>query len=160
MGGRGGASAASGGSSGTKYLSSDRALYESRDEVLYVERINSSGFKGGGDVLQAQSDGNGNITLGYATASDYYQQNSKTSYALYELKSGITDAENIHGSREFSDQRSTSSKIKSGNEYGSIRSVGIDWDKVKSVSGPTYNVKGLLKEKGFKWNAAGKNWAK
>lgn len=38
--------------------------------------------------------------------------------------------------------------------------LGIDWDKVKSVSGKTFNIKDMLKHKGFKWNSSEKNWKK
>ena len=143
-----------------KYLSSDNALYESPDEVIYAERIVGSGFGSVRDVLSAQSDGKGNLTLKYAQPEEYYEQNSKTTYGLYELKSGITNAERIHGSREFNDRRATESKVKPENEYGEIKSVGIDWNKVNSVTGQTYNIKGLLKDKGFKWNGADKSWKK
>ncbi len=149
--------------SGTKFLSADKATYESNDEVLFVERVAGKGYNLG-DVLEASSDGNGNLTLGYATPSGYYEQNSKTSYGVYELKTGITDAPDIHGGRvhakAFDALDNIDSKVKPENEKGDIRSVGIDWDKVKTVSGQTYNVKDLLKEKGFKWNGAGKNWVK
>lgn len=141
-----------------QYISTDNTLYVSDDEVLYVERIIKSGY--GEDVLDATSDGNGNLTLDYATPVEYYQQNSKTSYGLYELKTGITNANDLHGSREFSDGSRPKSKVKSENTDGSIRSVGIDWDNVNSVSGPTYNIKSLLKAKGFKWNGSTKSWVK
>ena len=148
------------GNGGTKYLSPDKVLYESSDEVLYVERMTNTAY-GYDDVLDAQSDGNGNITLGYATPVDYYQQNSKTSYGLYELKCGVTNASDIHGSRVTNATYGTkNSKVKSENDVSKVRSVGIDWDKVNSVSGQTYNIKALLKAKGFKWNSAGKNWVK
>ena len=157
-GGKGGKSTNNNG--GTKYLSADRALYENSDEVLYVEKIVTKGFGVGEDVLNAKSDDNGNLTLAYATPAEYYQQNSKTSYGLYQLKCGITNASDLHGSRYFSDDTRPSSKVKSDNDVNGVRSVGIDWDKVNSVSGQTYNIKDLLKSKGFKWNGAGKNWVK
>ena len=148
-----------------KYLSADNALYESSDEVLYVQR-EIGGVYGvpGDDVLQAKSDGNGNITLGYATADDYYNKNSKHKYAVYDLRCGITNAGDIkNNSSNIPDAfQSKTSKYKPENEetnYG-VRSVGIDWDKVNSVSGNTYVVKPLLKKKGFKWNPSGKNWVK
>lgn len=166
MGGRGSASAAGRGKSGgVRYLSADKALYESDSEVLYVERLitRMTGVSGG-EVLSAKSDGNGNITLSFATANDYHEQNSKTSYALYELKSGITNAPDIHGSRlnnpNYGYGTGPDSMVKAENIVGIVRSVGIDWSRVNSVSGQTYKVKDLLKSKGFKWNSAGKNWVK
>ena len=116
------------------------------------------------DVLEAKSDGNGNITLGYATADDYYNKNSKHKYAVYALKCGITNTSDIgNDSSKIPDAfQNKTSKYKPENEdskYG-ISSVGIDWNKVNSVSGNTYNIKALLKNKGFKWNSTGKNWVK
>ena len=149
------------GNGGTKYLSADRALYESSDEVLYVERLVTKGFGVGEDVLDAKSDGNGNLTLAYATPTQYYAQNSKTSYGLYELKCGITNASDVKRYMNDTDYFSgKKSKVKDSNASSDVRSVGIDWDKVNSVSGQTYNIKALLKAKGFKWNSAGKNWIK
>lgn len=163
-GNRGGKRAKSGANAinNIKYLSADNALYESSDEVLYVERLGASGgFRSDKDVLDAKSDGNGNLTLSYATPTEYYAQNSKTSYGLYELKCGITNANDANRYTKpgdyFYDKKS---KFKDDNKSYDTRSVGIDWDKVKSVSGQTYNIKDLLKSKGFKWNGAGKNWVK
>lgn len=114
-----------------------------------------------GDVFTATSDGNGNVQLNYASPTEYYKQNSKTTYALYEMKCGITNADEIHGSRRFSnDDYVKHSKVKDENSVNGIRSVGINWDKVNSVSGQTYKIKDLLKSKGFKWNSAGKSWDK
>ena len=162
MGGRGSASGRAGGGSPIKYKSSDNALYESPNEVLYVERIDY--FGSNTDVLNATSDGNGNITLDYARADDFYQQNKRTKYGLYELKTGITNANDIHASRldnaTYGRGTGKSSNVKSENSYGDVRSVGIDWDKVKSVSGKTFNIKDMLKHKGFKWNSSEKNWKK
>lgn len=151
-----------GGGGGTRYTSSDKTTYESNDEVLYVERLTKQPYDSGDRVLDARSDGKGNITLSNASADEYYQKNSKTTYAMYELRSGITNVSDVRRG-EFSDGRGTGdkqSKVKSGNEEGKTRSVGINWDNVKSVSGDTYNVKELLKKKGFKWNGASKNWTK
>lgn len=37
---------------------------------------------------------------------------------------------------------------------------GINWDKVKSVSGKTYDIKNYIKEKGFKWDGTKKMWVR
>lgn len=162
-GNRGGKRGASG---GIKYLSPDKALYESSDEVLYVERMTNVGSNDG-EVLDAKSDGNGNITLGYAKPSEYYHwgysAGNKISYALYEVKCGISNAFDIKGGATANKTvyGNKESKYKSENYVrGGLKSVGINWDKVNSVSGKTYNIKDLLKAKGFKWNSAKKNWVK
>ena len=80
---------------------------------------------------------------------------------MYELKCGITNASDVKRSMNDTDYFSgKKSKVKDSNASSDVRSVGIDWDKVNSVSGQTYNIKALLKAKGFKWNGAGKNWVK
>lgn len=142
--------------------STDKALYESEDEVLYIERKldHIYGIPGPG-ALSAKSDGNGNVTLDYATADDYYNKNSKNRYAVYELKSGITNSSDIKSDWKVPEAfNNKNSKTKPENDMHGIRSVGINWDKVSSVSGKTYGIKAFLKDKGFKWNSAGKNWVK
>lgn len=47
---------------------------------------------------------------------------------------------------------------KAGAENGDI--FGVSWDKVKSVSGQTYNLKSDIKNKGFRWDGARKMWVK
>ena len=150
-----------------KYLSSDNALYESPDEVLYVSRevgTISMGFYETDDVLEAQSDRKGNITLSYAKPDEYFEKNKKHKYGLYELKTGITSASDIESSilhdPNYGYVKEAKSKFKVENQAGYVRSVGIDWDKVNSVSGKTYNVKALLREKGFRWDGADKSWKK
>lgn len=47
-------------------------------------------------------------------------------------------------------------KLKSGAENGDV--FGVNWDKVKSVSGQTYNLRQEIKSRGFKWNGKEKRW--
>lgn len=55
-------------------------------------------------------------------------------------------------------------KIKHGivswHDSRGVESYGINWDKVSSVSGQTYNLRGTLKEKGFRWDGKTKSWVK
>lgn len=139
-----------------KKSASQSATYESEDEVLYVERVLGKSYLTGDTVLEATSDKAGNVFLDYADYKETYKQNSKTTYGLYELKCGMTNANNIHGSRTYLGK----SKVKAGNAIGGTRSVGINWDKVASVSGNTYMVKDFIKEKGFKWDNGTKRWVK
>lgn len=172
MGGRGSSGKRKGGGGGGKqYLSEDKALYtDGENEVLYVERLitNPGTPYLGEDVLSATSDGHGNITLDYASPDSYYQQNSRTSYGLYRLQTGITNTQDIHGSRghttAFGENNPLRSKVNpenvSGTRNAPVRSVGIDWNNVNSVSGRTYQVKSLLRDKGFKWDGKSKSWKK
>lgn len=50
--------------------------------------------------------------------------------------------------------------IVSYDDSRGIESYGIRWDKVTSVSGQTYNIRSMLKEKGFRWDGKTKSWVK
>ena len=145
---------------GRKYLSTDEALYETSSEGLYVERHTYS--MNDATILTATSDGAGNVTLNYAKPQEYFKQNKKHTYALYAIKCGmVTGADDIHGSRRFTDDKlNKSSKVKNGNDYGGIRAVGMNWSKIKTISGKTYDVSALIKQKGFKWDKSTKSWVK
>lgn len=147
-------------SGGRKYLSTDKALYETSGEGLYVERHTYSMHDI--TILTATSDGAGNVTLNYAKPQEYFKQNKKHTYALYAIKCGmVTGADDIHGSRRFTDDKlNKSSKVKDGNDYGGIRAVGMNWGKIKTISGKTYDVSALIKQKGFKWDKSTKSWVK
>lgn len=144
---------------GIKYTSADKTTYESKDEVLYLDRLTKSwGIYD--HIYEAGSDGNGNIRLYYAEPDSYYEKSKNKSYAMYELRTGITDMGDSNNGF-FGDSRDNEkSKFKDENYIGRIRSVGINWDNVKSVSGQTYDVKSFLKEKGFKWDGESKSWKK
>lgn len=49
-------------------------------------------------------------------------------------------------------------KLNAGAEDGDT--FGINWDKVKAVSGQTYGIRAELKERGFKWDGKTKKWRK
>jgi hypothetical protein len=145
MGGRGGASGVSGGkygygvnSQGQSYLSADKALFEG-NTITVTRQIDTRtrGFDtGGNSALEATSDGNGKISLNYASAVSYDERNSRTTDAKYEIKTGIA--------------------IKGRN----VESTGIDWDKVSTISGKTYGIGDLIKPMGFKWDGVEKVWRK
>lgn len=163
MGGRGGSSGSGAGGTGNVYKSADKTLYTSKNETLYVERLLGTSQE---SVLTAKTDGNGNLTLTNADYNGIYEQNSKTKYATYELKTGITNASDLHKAKDYDNPKE--SKYSKENEVvfegkrstSRVRSVGIDWENVKSVSGDTYNVKDLIKDKGFKWDGSKKRWVK
>lgn len=90
-------------------------------------------------VLEVQDDGNGNITVGYATPKSYEHPNRNTTIANYTLKAAIY------------------------NEVGnrSLQSHNINWDKVQSVSGQTYDIKNYIKDMGFKkFDGKNKRWVR
>lgn len=88
-------------------------------------------------ILSATDDGNGNVTLDYATPDEFVDLNSNTVEARYELSHGMWDG-------QMGDQ--------------TTGSIGIDWGKVKSVSGQTFMVKDLIKRNGFAWDGKTKTW--
>lgn len=131
-----------------KYISSDKTLTASKP--IYITR--ELGGYGGGSVLNATTDGNGNISLDYNNNRlETYKQTSKTTVGLYELKNGITDMRSQDSKTDWGEVRP---------KTGDIKSVGIEWSNVKSISGKTYGYGEFFKEKGFKWNRDSKRWEK
>ena len=136
MGGRGGSSGVSASGAYTR-----DGTIKLNGEKKYVERLTGmSGYGGNGAVvLEAKTDGNGNLTLSYAQAIGYRQQNKKTSYAQYEISAGLTNRTGSGKSTE-------------------ITSNNINWDKVKTVSGKTYGTQSFMREDGFTWDSSEKKW--
>ncbi len=136
MGGRGGSS----GIVANRGYTKDGTIKQNGEKML-AERIAGSSAWGGDDsiVLEATTDGNGNLTLSYAKAVGYRQQNSRTSYAQYEISAGITN------------QSPSGKRID-------LKSNNINWEKVKSVSGKTYGTQSFMREQGFTWDSSEKKW--
>lgn len=134
-----------------KYISSDKTLTASKP--IYITR-NLGGYDSG-SILDATTDGNGNISLNYNNNRlETYRQTSKTTVGLYELKNGITNMRSQDSkTADWGEQRSRT-------EFDNVKSVGIDWSNVKSISGKTYGYGDFFKEKGFKWNRDQKRWEK
>ena len=136
MGGRGGASGISAGKGYTK-----DGTIKLNGQKIKVERMTGMNRYGGSGaiVLEATTDGNGNLTLSYAKETGYRQQNKSTSYAQYELSAGITNRTATGKSTE-------------------LISNNINWDKVKSVSGKTYGTQSFMRDHGFNWDSSEKKW--
>ena len=131
MGGRGAVS-----SSGR---SSASALIDEGSVHLESTRSWSSGGQWKHTVLKAEDDGSGNLTLEYAIHGNSTQLNRNTTRRDYEIRHGVWSGQ-------------------AGNR--SPGSIGIDWDKVKSVSGRTYDVQSLLKGKGLRWDRGAKKYVR
>lgn len=86
------------------------------------------------DVLEAVDAGNGEVSFEYATPESRVKtaKTNRTQYLTYKLKAGAQDGDVF----------------------------GVNWDKVKVVSGQTYNLRDELKKKGFKWDGSRKAWVK
>lgn len=86
------------------------------------------------EVLEATSDKDGNVTFSYARGkiNDPSAKTNKTTTAEFRLKAGAVDGETF----------------------------GIDWSKVRSISGQTYNLRQAAKAAGLKWDGARKMWVR
>ena len=129
MGGRGG-------SSGRGYGGSpDGVIVGGAKTHIETKHVNGRGgsyFKN--EVLEATTDGNGNVTFSYAKGGEWEKlhKTNKTSNVSYDLQAGAVDG----------------------------KTFGLDLSKAKSISGQTYSVKDEAKKNGFKWNTQRKRWEK
>lgn len=133
FGGRGGGSGGGGG--GYVKGSSDGTLVRAQKRTIETVRIaggynTSARYKN--EVLEASTDGHGNVLFTYANPTSMVKtaKTNKTSYVTYELAHGAVDG----------------------------KTFGVDWSKVKSISGQTYSVKDEAKANGLKWDGATKTW--
>lgn len=86
------------------------------------------------EVLEATTDGKGNVTFSYAKA-DSYEKTAKTNltnYVTYTLQAGAVNGQTFN----------------------------IDWSKVKSISGQTYKLREAAKAAGLKWDNTNKKWVR
>ena len=85
-------------------------------------------------VLEAVDSGNGEVAFVYATPEkrDKTAKTNRSQYLTYKLKAGAQDGDVF----------------------------GVNWDKVKSVSGQTYDMRSDLKDRGFRWNGREKKWVR
>ena len=129
MGGRGGASGARGGGSADGVIMSGATR---KIETVYREArgYQSSYYKD--EVLEATTDGNGNVTFSYAKADSYEKtaKTNRTNYVTYTLKAGAVNGETFN----------------------------IDWSKVNSISGQTYSLRSAAKSAGLSWDSTEKKW--
>lgn len=125
MGGRGGSSG---------FSSSDGVIQNAKPRTIEsFYREGRMGLGGGyykKQVLEAKTDGKGNVTFSYATPDTSNQSSRRTTDLTYNLKAGAVDGEVF----------------------------GINWSNVKSVSGQTYGIKSAAKENGLKWDSKTKTW--
>ena len=133
MGGRGAGSGAGRMSSGGPLAKVDKPV------ELTNEKSRSSGDRWKHDIYEAKHVGGGEIALGYAEAKSYEHPNKNTTVAHYEIEHGMWSSQ--PGDR-------------------SPGEIGINWDKVTSVSGQTFAVKSRLKEEGFRWDGKNKKWVR
>ena len=130
MGGRGSGGVSSGGSADGVIMSGTTKTIE----TVYREArgFQQSYYKD--EVLEAKTDGSGNVTFSYAKADSYEKtaKTNRTNYVTYTLKAGAVNGETFN----------------------------IDWSKVKSISGQTYSLRAAAKEAGLSWDSKNKRWAR
>ena len=98
-------------------------------EARYIEGRGWQRGRYDTEVLEATTDGKGNLTFGYAQP-DTSEKTAKTNYLTYNVQAGAVDG----------------------------KSFGINWDKVQSISGQTYSMRAEAKEHGLSWDGATKSW--
>ena len=129
MGGRGGKSGVRGGGSadGVIQTGATRTI-----ETVYREArgFQRAYFKD--EVLEATTDGKGNVTFSYAKADSFEKtaKTNRTNYVTYTLKAGSVNGETFN----------------------------IDWSKVNSISGQTYSLRSAAKNAGLSWDSTEKKW--
>lgn len=137
MGGRGGAS----GIGSRKSQSALDPRAKEQTITTYYRRNSIYGAHYGDDVFEAverkNEKGGIEIVKAYGTF-DNSNPKANTRDVTYKIKHGIVSWHDSRG----------------------VESYGINWDKVSSVSGQTYNLRGTLKEKGFRWDGKTKSWVK
>lgn len=126
MGGRGGSSG---------FSSSDGVIQNAKPRTIETVYREANGRSAGyfkDEVLEAKTDGKGNVTFSYAKADSYNKtaKTNRTNYVSYTLKAGAVNGETF----------------------------GINWSKVNSISGQTYNLRNAAKANGLKWDNATKKW--
>lgn len=132
FGGRGG------GSGGYVKASADGALQRVKPRIMEGIYRETGGPFGTGyykeEILEAKTDGKGNLTFNYATPTkrEKLAKTNRTQYLTYEVAHGAVDG----------------------------RTFGIDWSKVQSINGQTYNLRAEAKENGLKWDSKNKRWAR
>lgn len=115
--------------------SKDGAIIGGAKKTVKARYIEARGWSRGWhdtEVLEATTDGKGNLTFDYARPDSWEKKakTNKTNYLTYNVQAGAVDGE----------------------------SFGINWDKVQSVSGKTYNLRAEAKAHGLSWDGATKSW--
>lgn len=134
---------------------------------------------GGRGGSSGMADGGGKFTTSDKTVKDIGPQIFKDQdrYGVYDVKAGkngeiiLSEAKKRdtgEGSRKYPvyEYETKGAYINVGDDSYSpgspraTRTEGVDFEKVKSVSGYTFTVKEYLKKQGFKWDRGSQKWVK
>ena len=129
MGGRGGKSGTRGGGSADGVIMSGATRTV---ETVYREARGWQKSYYKDEVLEANTDGKGNVTFSYAKADSFEKtaKTNRTNYVTYTLKAGAVNGETFN----------------------------VDWSKVNSISGQTYSLRSAAKNAGLSWDSTEKKW--
>mgnify|MGYP001039049712 CR=1 FL=1 len=107
---------------------------ERKIETVYREARSCYSGRFDDEVLEATEDGEGNITLGYASGGTYEKasKTSRVNQVVFTLAGGAINGELF----------------------------GIDLNLAKSFAGKTYSVRQALKTAGYSWDKQSKTWVK
>ena len=126
-------------------------------------RGSASGLSGGGGALD-QNAKTVTISTYYRRSGHYFGENV---YQIREEAPGhitIGRAQPYFvGNNSKANTQDVEYYIKHGAELygkGNVEWHGVNWNKVKSVSGQTYDLKHDIKSKGFRWNSENKSWVR
>lgn len=128
MGGRGGSGGSYGGSADGVFSSKKTT----KVETIYRETRGYSRSYYKDEVLEATTDGKGNVTFSYASGGTYEKtgKTNRTNYVTFELQAGAVNGETFN----------------------------INWNRVNSISGQTYSLRSAAKAAGLKWDGKSKTW--
>lgn len=115
--------------------SSDGALMNSAPRMIEGTYREARGWGNSyykDEILEATTDGNGNLTFNYAApvAREKTAKTNRTQYLTYEVAHGAQNGDTF----------------------------GINLDNVNSIRGQTYSLRKAAKDAGLKWDPAQKIW--
>ena len=98
-----------------------------------------------GEVFSVKQTSDGVLEVNYNSNTEWEKESRTTSTVHHTLNAGIYN---------------TSNRVNQYGAYSEYGSHNINWDKVKEVSGKTYHLGAMLREKGFRWDKNKKTWVK
>lgn len=86
------------------------------------------------EILEATTDGSGNLTFSYARGGTYEKnaKTNRTNYVTFDLTAGAVNGQTFN----------------------------INWDKVQSISGQTYALRQAARAAGLSWDGSTKRWVR
>lgn len=120
---------------GGRGVSKDGALTLNNPKTVVTTFFEARGWSGSrysDEILEATTDGNGNLTFNYATGGTFEKtaKTNRRNNVTYQIAAGA-----VNGS-----------------------TFNVNWDKVKSISGQTYKLRQAAKEHGLSWDSEKKIW--